>query len=49
MIPEVIAQIVNPIAELVMPTGIATSEVNAEIETQQVIFEAKTSRCLTWY
>ena len=44
-----IAQIVNPIAELVMPTGIATSEVNAEIETQQVIFEAKISKCSTWY
>ena len=42
-----IAQIVNPIAELVMPTGIATSEVNAEIETQQVIFEAKISKCST--
>ena len=35
IISAVIAQIFNPIAELVIPTGIATNEVNAEIETNQ--------------
>ena len=41
-----IAQIFIPTAELVIPTGIATNEANAEIETQPVIFETKISKCL---
>ena len=34
----------NPTAELVIPTGIATNEVNAEVETQPVIVESKISK-----
>ena len=36
-----IAQIFNLFTELVIPTGIAINEVNAKIETQPEIFEAK--------
>ena len=45
LIPSIIAQIFIPTAELVTPTGIATNEANAEIETQPVIVETKTSKC----
>ena len=38
LIPAMIAQIFNLTAELVMSTGKATNDVNAEIETQLVIF-----------
>ena len=41
LILSVIAQISKPSAELVVPTGTPTSEVNAEIETQPVNVEAK--------
>ena len=34
LIPAVNAQIFNPTAELVMPTGMPTNETNAEIETK---------------
>ena len=34
LIPAEIAQIFNPTAELVIPTGTRTKEANAEIETQ---------------
>lgn len=47
LIPEVTAQIFNPAAELIMPTGIATNEVNKVIEIQLVIVEAKISNCST--
>ena len=47
LIPEVIAQIFNPTAELVITTGIATNKVNAETETQPVLVEAKISKCST--
>ena len=34
LIPEVIAQILIPTTELVISTGLAANEANAEIETQ---------------
>ena len=42
-----IAQSFIPIAELVTPTRTHTNEVNAEIETQPAIAEARISKCLT--
>ena len=36
LIPAVITQIFNPIAELVVPTGIPTKEAKAEIEAHLV-------------
>ena len=41
LIAGVIAQIFNAIAELVMPIGIPSKEVKAEIEIHPVIVEAK--------
>ena len=41
LIPAAIAQILNPIAELVIPIGIPTKEAKAEMETHPVIIEAK--------
>ena len=41
LIPAVIAQIFNPIAELVIPIGMPTKEAKAEIEIYPVIVEAK--------
>ena len=43
----VIAQIVNPIAELVIPTGIPTKEAKAEMETHPVIVEVNFFMLLT--
>ena len=40
-----IAQIFIPAAELVIPTGTQTNEVNAEIETKPVTVEIKISKC----
>ena len=45
LIPTVIAQIFNPIEELVIPIGIPTKEAKAEIETHPVIVQAKTRKC----
>ena len=45
LIPAVIAQIFNPIAELVIPVGIPIKEANKEIETHPVIVEAKIRKC----
>ena len=45
LIPAVIAQIFNPIAELVIPTGIPSKEAKAEIEKYPVIEEAKIRKC----
>ena len=42
----VIAQMFNHTAEIVIPTGIATNEVNA-VETQAVIVESKISKTST--
>ena len=39
-----IARILIPTAELLILTGIATNEANAEIETQTVTIEAKISK-----
>ena len=41
LIPAAIAQIFNPIAELVIPTGIPSKEAKAEIEIHPVMVEAK--------
>ena len=41
LILAVIAQIFDPIAELVNPIGTASKGTNAEIETRSVIVEAK--------
>ena len=43
MIPAAIAQIFNPIAELLIPIGIPSKEAKAEIEIHLVIVEAKIS------
>ena len=45
LIPEVIAKIFNPTAELVIPTGIPTNEANGEIETQPLTVEIKITKC----
>ena len=42
-----IAQIVIPSAEHVMPTGTQTNEANEEIKTHPIIFGAKMSQCST--
>ena len=41
LIPAAIAQIFNPIAELVIPIGIPTKEAKVEIKTHPVNVEAK--------
>ena len=45
LIPAVITQICNPIAELVIPIGIATEEGKGEMETHQVNVEMNISNC----
>ena len=45
LIPAVIAQIFNPIAELIIPIGMPVIEAKAEMETQPVIVEAKIRKC----
>ena len=45
LIHVVIAQIFNPIAELVIPIGIPTNETKAETGTHSVIVEAKLTKC----
>ena len=45
LISAVIAQIFNPIAELVIPIGIPIKEAKAEMETHPVIVEAKIRKC----
>ena len=45
LIPAVITQIFNPIAELVIPLGIPTKKTKAEMETHPVIVEVKISEC----
>ena len=47
LIPAVIAQIFISTEELIITKGIATNEVNAEIEKQPVTAEAKISKCST--
>ena len=43
--PAVIAQIVKPVAELVIPREIPVKEAKAGIETHPVIVEAKIRKC----
>ena len=45
LIPAVIAQILNPVAELVIPTRIPTKEEKAEMETHPVIVEPRIIKC----
>ena len=44
LIPAVIAQIFNPILELVIPIGIPINEAKAEMETHPLIVEAKINK-----
>ena len=41
MIPAAIAQTFNPIAELMIPTGVSCKEAKAEIEIHPVTVEVK--------
>ena len=43
LIPAVITQIFNPVAELVIPIGLPSKEAKAEMETHPVIVESKIS------
>ena len=45
LILTIIAQIFNPIAELVIAIGIPTKEVKAETEIHPLTVEAKISKC----
>ena len=45
LIPAVIGQILNPIAELLIPIGVATKEAKEEMETHPVIIEPKIRKC----
>ena len=45
LIVAVIAQIFNPVVELVIPIGIPTKEAKAEIETHPAIAEPKIRKC----
>ena len=45
LILATIVQIFNPIAELVIPTGIPSNETKAEIEIHPVPVEAKVRNC----
>ena len=44
LIPVIIIQIFNPIAELVVPIGIPTKEAKVEMETHPVIVEIARSK-----
>ena len=46
LIPAVISQIFNPVAELVIPIGILTKEAKTEMEMHPLIVEIKMSQCL---
>ena len=45
IIPAVIAQIFNPIAELVIPIGIPSKKAKSDIEMLPVIVEDKIRKC----
>ena len=45
LIPATIAQIFNPIAELLIPIGIQSKEAKAKIEIHPVIVEVKIRKC----
>ena len=44
LIPEIITQIFNSIAELIIPTGIPTKEAKAEMETYPVTAKINLSK-----
>ena len=44
LIPTVITQIFNPVAELLIPIGVPTKEAKAETETHLVIVEITISK-----
>ena len=48
LIPGVIPQIFDPIAEFVIPKGIPSEESKAEIEIDSVTAEAKIRKCPTY-
>ena len=45
LIAAVVAQIFNPIAEIIIAIGIPTKEAKSEIEIHPVIVEAKIRKC----
>ena len=45
LIPAVITQIFNPIAELVIPIGVPTQVAKTEMETHPISVEIKISKC----
>ena len=45
LIPVVIAQIFNPIVELIIRTGIPTKGAKSEMEIEPVIIEIAVSKC----
>ena len=45
LIPAVIPQFFNTVAELVLPIGIATKEAKAEMETHPVTVDINISKC----
>ena len=49
LIPAGIAQIFNPIAELVIPVGIPSKEAKTEMETHPVILETKIRKCSIYF
>ena len=49
LIPAAIAQIFNPIVELVIPIGISSKEAKTGIQIHRVIVEAKIRKCSIWF
>ena len=45
LILAIIAQVFNPVTELVIPIGISTKEAEAEMETHPVVVKAKIRKC----
>ena len=45
LIPAVIAQIYNPVAEFIIPIGTPIKEAKAEIKIHSVIVETKIRKC----
>ena len=45
LIPAVITQMFNPIAELIIPSGFPTKEAKVEMEIHPVTVEIKISEC----
>ena len=48
LIPVAIAEVFNPIAELIIPIGKPIKEGKAETEIHPVIVEAEISKCSIW-